>query len=920
VRGVQEPSEAIARIVGRESEFAALGEFLEPESSARALVLTGAPGIGKTTLWEAGVEVARERGLRVLSARPNGAEARLSFAALIDLFDGVETGALPGLSAPQRAALEVALLRAEPTRVPPQPHAIALGLLNGLRALAAGGHVLVAIDDVQWLDPPSADALAFAARRCDGEAVAFLLARRPGRRSALERALEGSLERLEVGPLTLGATRRLLSDRLGLSLSRHVLRRIVDSTLGNPLFALEVGRTLVEHGPPDMGQDIPVPDAVEDMLGTRVARLSGPVRRVLLAVALSGDLRMAELDAVGDADAADNALDAGLLLVDGDRVRASHPLLAAAAKKRSRRRDRRELHLALAGAVADDELRARHLALATELPNPELAATVAAAAAHAAARGARQEAGQLAMHALRLTPPDSEERGHRVLALAGYLEQAGELQRVTELLTSELESLPRGPLRARAWLLLSEGGGVRDLDDFERHLDAALAECEGDPEVRAYVLSKKAINTAAGAVARIEEAEALAMEALSAARHAGPEAERFALNHLAWPRGLSGRPVDDLCERFRGISDAAFYVAESPERVAGQRLVWRGEVRRARADLTRLLSIADEQGEPTSYALQRLHLCELELRAGGWDRASRLLDEWAESSDRETLILPMYERCRALLAVGRGRAGDGERWATKAIAAAVATGSRWDELEALRARGIAALVAHKPERAEATLRTVWEHTRREGVDEPGVFPVAPELVEALTELGELEQAGAVTDRLRELAEHQEHPWGLATVKRCDAVVRLASATYSEDAAATLAQAAGEYERLGLRFDAARSLLSLGRAQRRLRKWGGARDSLEGAVAAFDAMGSPGWAEEARSELARVGARRPTRGGELTAAERRVVELAAEGRANKEIARALYVEVNTVEVHLSHAYAKLGVRSRAQLAQRLSRPQ
>ena len=141
--------------------------------------------------------------------------------------------------------------------------------------------------------------------------------------------------------------------------------------------------------------------------------------------------------------------------------------------------------------------------------------------------------------------------------------------------------------------------------------------------------------------------------------------------------------------------------------------------------------------------------------------------------------------------------------------------------------------------------------------------------------------------------------------------------YDEEAAAALADAAADYERLGLRFDRARSLLSLGRAQRRFRKWGAARDALQQAVSAFDEMGSPGWAEEARSELARVGARRPTPSGELTSAERGVVELAAEGRANKEIARALHVTVHTVEVHLSHAYAKLGVRSRAQLASRLS---
>jgi DNA-binding NarL/FixJ family response regulator len=380
---------------------------------------------------------------------------------------------------------------------------------------------------------------------------------------------------------------------------------------------------------------------------------------------------------------------------------------------------------------------------------------------------------------------------------------------------------------------------------------------------------------------------------------------------------MSGRPVDELCARFRTASDAAYSIAESPERVAGQRLVWRGDVNRARVTLARALALADEQGEPMSYALQRLHLCELELRAGQWDEVSRLLDEWAESSDRALLIFPMYERCRALLAAGRGLPDDAEQWAAEAIASAGAIGVRWDALEALRALGIAALQTHQPARAVESLRAVWEHTQREGVDEPGVFPVAPELVEALAEVGERDEALAVTGRLRELAEQQQHPWGRATAKRCSAVVRLAFETYDEQAVAALAQAAATYDELGLRFDAARSLLSLGRSQRRFKKWGAARRTLEQATAAFETIGSPGWAEQARSELGRVGARRPTPSGELTPAERRVVELAATGLSNKEIARTLYVAVPTVEAHLSHAYAKLGVRSRTQLAQRLS---
>jgi DNA-binding CsgD family transcriptional regulator len=909
---------AVARVIGRERELAALRGFFGTGASGRALVLAGGAGFGKTALWEAGIEVARARGRRVLVARASGAEAQLSFGALIDLCDGVESRALAELPAPQRSALEVALLRAEPVGVPPEPHAIALGFLNAARALAAREPLLIAIDDVPWLDAPSVGALAFAARRLHEERAAFLLTRRPGRPGELERALAGgALERLEVGPLSLGATRRLLLERLGLIVPRALLRRIVESTMGSPLFALEFGRALREGGLPGSGEDIRLPDTVEDALGVRMARLAAPVRRLLLAVALSADLRRDELAAIAGSGTVEDALEAGLLRLEGQRVRASHPLFAAAARKRSGRRERRELHLALAETVAGERRRALHLARAVDRPDARLAVTVAGAAGEASARGARQEAVVLAEHALRLTSPVSPERGERLLALAGYLETAGEAQRLTDLLAPEVAVLPAGAVRARAWLLLSEGAGPKDVDDLNRHLDRALAECRDDPGLRAYALAKKSGNATATAVAGLGEAEAWALEALAAASGAGADVERLALYALGWVRALSGRAIDEVCARFRLASDASSYIAASPERIAGQRLVWRGEVTEARATLTGLLSRADERGEPASYALARLHVCELELRVGEWDAAARLLDEWVESAERELLIRPMYERCRALLAAGRGLPGEARRWAAEAIGRAETVGCRWDWLEALRARGSVELLEQEPARAAESLLPVWEHTIREGVDEPGVFPVAPELVEALAAVGRLDEARAVTDRLSELAEDQEHPWGRASAKRCRAGLRLVSARYDGQAGVALAEAAADYRRLGLPFEAARCLLGLGRAQRRLKQWGAARESLERAAAQFVELGSAGWAERARSELGRVGGRRPVTNGGLTPSERDVVELAARGLANKEIAQALSLAVHTVEVHLSRAYAKLGVRSRAELAGRLS---
>ncbi len=897
-----------ANLVGREPELAALSEFLRVSPPSRALVLTGEPGIGKTALWRAAVDEAEKRGVRVLSARLNDTEARTPFTVLIDLLDGVNGEALNGLPARQRSALEVALLRAEPTGAGPERHAVALGLLNGLRAMAAREPLLIAIDDIEWFDPLSSEVLSFAVRRLGDAPVGFLLARRPGGASALERALEPGLpSRLPVTPLSLEAIRRLLFARLGLRLSRALLRRVAEATVGNPLLVLELGRALVEDGVPGIGEDLPVPRAVEEMIGTGVAQLSDPMWVVLLAVALAGSLRMIELQAIADGLAIDCAADAGLLCVDTDRVRASHPLLAAAALKHSCARERRELHCALADVITEPERVALHRGLAAVGADARLAATVAEAAAGAATCGARHEAVRRAQLALRLTPGGSSQRAERLLALAEYLKTAGESQALADLLAPELDSLPHGAARVRARLLLDDGG--------ERAPLLAFAHSQGDQALRAQVLATQAVQTAATRVERLTEVESSAMALLPAARRAGPESERPVLTALGWARALRGRPIDDLCRRFGAASGNPAAIADSPQVAAAQRMTWRGELTPARSTLTQLLSLADERGEGTSYALLRLHLCELELRAGEWDAAARLLEEWSESAD--PLAPCSYMRCRAALAAGRGAADEADRWADAAIAGAEEIGANGQRLEALRARGAAALLAHEPARAAASLRTVWEHTCREGVEEPGAFPVGPDLVEALAELDAVDEARAVSGRLRDLSEQRQHPWGLVTAQRCRAVADLATRGYHKPAAAALADAAGGYDRLGLRFDEARTLLSLGRAQRRYRKWGAARHSLERATAILDELGSPGWADQARSELDRVGARRPRPHGELTPTERRVVELAASGRANKEIARTLFVTVHTVEAHLKHAYAKLGVHSRAQLVHRLA---
>jgi DNA-binding CsgD family transcriptional regulator len=882
-----------------------------------AVVIVGSAGIGKTTLWDAALEAARARGMRVLAARSSGSEAQLPFAGLIDLCHDVAPAELAELPTPQRSALEAALLRAEPYGGPARSTAIALGLLGAVSSIAARQPVLIAVDDLQWLDQPSADLLAFAARRLGDSGVRFMLARRPARTGALEQVLlRKGLHRLSMAGLSLGALRRLLFERLELTLSRQLLRRVVEVTEGNPLFALEIGRSLLEVGTPTVAEEIPLPDTVEELFGERVARLPRSVGRVLLAVALSADPRVDHVAAVIGAGAVGDAVDAGVVVTDGGRMRASHPLLAAAAQRHSSARERRELHLAFAGVSDEEQLRVLHLALAATRSDTNLAARLAAAAEDACARGARRQAVLLANHALRVTPAGDPSRPERVLTLAEHLDEAGELLRLTTLLEEQMPSLPTGTIRARALLLLSDGARVGSMQEQNRYLEQALGECADDRNMRAYLLAKTAVNDAVAAVRHLRDAGERALLALEDAVE--PRVERYALSAVAWTRALTGRPVDELCERSGVADDPAAYVSATPERVAGKRLMWRGELAEAQALFSSLSALADERGEPTSYAMVRLHLCELALRVGDLETASLLLDEWSESSDFDTQFRPQYQRCRALLAAGRGASEEAKRWAAEAIERARAVNCRWDELEALRARAIAALLEQTPEQAVKDLLRVWEHCEREGVLEPGAFPVAPDLVEALVELGDDPTAERVTERLGQLARRQDHPWAKAAEKRSRALLLLASDRNDESGTALLREAAGDFDRLGLRFDAARCHLSLGRALRRAKRWRGAREALEAAVTVFAALGSSGWDDRARSELARVGARR-RRGevGELTPSEQRVVELAAEGLPNKQIASTLYVTVNTVEVHLARAYAKLGVHSRSQLAKALS---
>jgi predicted ATPase len=385
------PDPGAGSVVGREAELAAVDAALEAaRSSLAALVLEGEPGIGKTTVWREGLARAAGRGFRVLACRAAQAEARLSFAALGDLLAPLEAAALASLPGPQRRALEAALLRAEPEGAAPDPRAIGTGVVSLITALAATAPVLLALDDVQWLDLPSARALEFALRRLESRPVVVLATLRTGEpvgRAPLLPALPAErVRRVVLGSLSLGALYRVLEQQLGHGLPRPLLVRVQAATGGNPFYALEIVRAIQAEGPPAPGQALPIPRDLRELAAARLRRLPTRAREALLRASALAQPTVALVDP----DDLAPAEQAGVVRIrPGGRVDFAHPLFAAAIYAAASRERRRRLHGELAQAASDVEERARHLMLAGDGPDEQIAAALDEAAARAHRRGAR---------------------------------------------------------------------------------------------------------------------------------------------------------------------------------------------------------------------------------------------------------------------------------------------------------------------------------------------------------------------------------------------------------------------------------------------------------------------------------------------------------------------------------------------------
>lgn len=897
-------------VVGRERELERIHGFLESLTTVRAsLVLVGEPGAGKTVLWQAGVEAGLERRWCVLRARPAEAERDLSFSGLGDLL-APALGRLEELSAPRRHALEIALLLAADEDAEVEARAVGMATLDLLRLLARDGPLVVAIDDTQWLDPPSRQTLAYALRRLEREPVALLTASRPD----AEALVLGELARLVVGPLSVGALHELVRSRVSTPLTRPTLVRVHETSGGNPFFALELVRALAgrELQP---GEPLPVPATLTALTASRFERLDRQARDVLLYLAaIAHPTRDTVTAAAGaHAGAALAAAEAaGLVEAVGTQLRFTHPLLASVRYGSATWEERVRVHRRLADVTTDAEERGRHLGAATTVPNAEVAAALDLAADVARRRGAVASAAALAEHGARLTPDDDVDAlARRTLSAAEWWVDAGDTRRCLALVEPLLTKLPTGPMRFAA--LSANARALEDRHDHRRLLEAAVAEAEGYPASQAPLLFQ--LCYALIHSLEFDAARERANMAVSVAEQTGdPTLEVFALSMAGRLDVGSGGVAVLHRGRRRERDTVAFDAYQSPATWLGWWLLANDELAAARRALVEQHRRAVDGGDYWSRTFLHWPLTEVECRAGNYDDAGAYAEAGAKLAEQsDDYALSMFLCCRALVAAHVGDSEVAHACAEESLAVARAMPS---EFFTVRPRIALAFLAV----SEARYADALQHL--EGLAELALngpywttYPFWGDLFEALVSLGELERAHSLLADLDAHRHAVERPGTAPVLARCRGLVLAASGSVNEGVA-SLDEALRLQAARPAPLERARTLLALGEIQRRANRRLLARKTLQAAVTSFESLGAQRWAERARREIARIGGRAATAGGELSETERQIAELVGQGRSNKEVAAALSLSPKTVEWNLSKVYAKLGVRSRTELARRV----
>jgi DNA-binding NarL/FixJ family response regulator len=898
-------------LYGRTAECAAVDRLLEDARSGRSgvLVLRGEAGVGKSTLLGYAAERAADgpEGMAVLRAAGIESEVELPFATLHQLLRPLldRVGRLPE---PQAAALNGTFGLAA---TPSDRFLLSVGVLSLLAEAAEERPLVCLLDDAQWLDQASADALVFVARRLAAEGVVLLFAARD---PEVRRFDAAGLPELQLTGLEDAAAADLLAARPG-AMAAEVRDRLLRAAAGNPLALVELPAMLEPAqlaGRAPLPDPLPVGARVERAFADRIQRLPPATRAALLVVAAddTGEVatvlragRLLELDglALGPAETA------GLVRVAGGRAEFRHPLVRSAVYRNAGFGERRAVHLALAESMdgaADADRRAWHRAAVAAGPDEPVAAELERSAERAQARSGYAAAAAALERAAELTG-DGAARAGRLAAGANAAWLAGRPDWALGL----VERAAGGAAPPRLGAELAQLRGQIELfcgspADAHRILaDGAAGIAAADPE-RAALLLAGAAQAAwvAGDTARaVAAAEQLAGLALPEGSPTGPPG-RVYMGLAAFMDGDPARAAPLL----RAVVEASPADAPPDQLMsAASAAMFLGDDRAA--------SAARAAGAVGALPWVLQLVATVEAWTGRWGPAMASASEGLRLAleTRQQIASAHQHGLLAWLAAAQGREPDCRAHAAAALEVAAPRGIAPQVAMAGWALGLLDLSAGRPAPACDRLQELATPGSGHGHPLLALWSAA-DLVEAAVRSGRAEAAPAALALLEGWAAAAGAPWGLALAARCRGLL-----AGGEEAEACFAEALDLHAAGGRPFDRARTQLLYGEALRRGRRRSQARGHLRAALDGFDQLGAEPWAERARAELRASGetARRrdPSTLTQLTPQELQIARLAADGATNREIAAQLFLSPRTVEYHLYKVFPKLGIASRAELA-------
>jgi DNA-binding CsgD family transcriptional regulator len=903
-------------LYGRHAECAVIDRLLADAGALRsaALVVRGEVGVGKSALLAYAADRAAGN-MRVLRGFGVESESELAFAALHQLAWPVldHVGRLP---APQAAALRGAFGLA--TAHGDDRFLIGVGALSLLAEVAEERPLVCLVDDAQWLDRPSADALSFAARRLEAEGVVLLFAARD---DDLHAFTAPGVQELRLTGLDADAADALLTERFGAGLARDVRDRLIEATRGNPLALVELPASLNADqlaGRAPLPDPLPASVGVERVFLERVHRLPESTRTLLLAAAAeeTGDpaviLRAARALGV-DAQAFGAAEAAGLLRIAEGRMWFHHPLVRSAVYRGATFGQRQAIHQALAAALLGEEhadRRAWHRAAAAVEPDPEIADELERSAERARRRSGYAAAARALERSAELTAAE-ELRSRRLWDAADAAWLAGQPDRALGLLD-------------RA------AGGVS-----EPRLRADIAHLRGVIELhRGVPADAFTILTAGSAeVAPVDPVKALAMllPASEAASYAGDVALTIeaARRAAALPRGKRridqftlgllvgiGSILEGDSARGAPLLREAVVLAQAfddPGRLgfAGAAARYLGDDTATHAFYARAVARARATGELVllPYLLESLAVAE--VAAGRYIAATASASEGlrlARETGQESSVCRNLSTL-ALLAALQGHEDACRSHAAEALEHAIPRGLRLQAASATWALALLDLASSRPAEALARLETLATGSE---TGHPVIALLSvPDLVEAAVRANQTQRGQTALAGFEQWATHTAPPWALALVPRCRGLLSAGAAAERH-----FAEALRLHGPSSRPFDRARTQLLYGEALRRARRRAEAREHLRAAFTTFQQLGAAPWAERARTELRVSGEtarqRDPSTLDQLTPQELQIVRFVGQGATNREVAAQLFLSPRTIDYHLRQIFTKLGISSRAEL--------